>query len=130
MSHPPTHPGTGELALSTENRQKVTAKLVLSGHSNIDKTKVLKTNGRFMKVESFAECSRGAFCDTFDLHQGIIGLENHFLVFFFEWPLKTGFSVGLDEIYQLAINGKNMLSCVDMIQLYSPLEFAAEICRA
>ena len=32
-------------------------KPVLSGHSKIDKTKVLKTNGSLMKVESIAECS-------------------------------------------------------------------------
>ena len=34
-----------------------TVKPVLSGHSNIDKTKVLKTNGSLMKVESIAEYS-------------------------------------------------------------------------
>ena len=45
-----------------------TVKPVLSGHSKIDKTKVLKTNGSLMKVKSFAECSLGAFCNTFDLH--------------------------------------------------------------
>ena len=33
-----------------------------------DKTKVLNTNGRLMKVESIAECSLGAFCNNFDLH--------------------------------------------------------------
>ena len=50
-------------------------KPVLSGHSKIDKTKVLKTNESSMKVESIAECSLvivecslGAFCNTFDLH--------------------------------------------------------------
>ena len=32
-----------------------TVKLVLSGHSKIDKTNVLKTNGSLMKVESIAE---------------------------------------------------------------------------
>ena len=41
---------------------------VLSGHSKIDKAKVLKTNGSLMKVESIAECSFGAFCNTFDLY--------------------------------------------------------------
>ena len=41
-----------------------TVKPVLSGHSKIDKTKVLKTNGSLMKVESIAE----AFCNAFDLH--------------------------------------------------------------
>ena len=45
-----------------------TVKPVLSGQSKIDKTKVLKTNGSLMKVESIAECSLGAFCNTFDLH--------------------------------------------------------------
>ena len=34
------------------------------------------TNGSLMKVESIA-----AFCNSFDLHEGIIGLENQFLVF-------------------------------------------------
>ena len=45
-----------------------TAKPVLSGHSKIGKTRVLKTNGSLMKVESIAECSKRAFCNTFDLH--------------------------------------------------------------
>ena len=43
-------------------------KPVLSGHSKIDKTKILKTNGSLMTVDSIAECSLGAFCNTFDLH--------------------------------------------------------------
>ena len=34
-----------------------------------------------MKVDSIAECSVGAFCNTFDLHLAIIGLENQLLVF-------------------------------------------------
>ena len=34
-----------------------TVKPVLNGHSKIGKTKVLKTNGSLMKVESIAECS-------------------------------------------------------------------------
>ena len=45
-----------------------TVKPVLKDHSEIDKTKVLKTIGSLMKVESIAECSLGAFCNTFDLH--------------------------------------------------------------
>ena len=36
--------------------KRTTAKPVLSGHSKIDKTKVLKTNGSLMKFESIAEC--------------------------------------------------------------------------
>ena len=46
-----------------------TVKPVLSGHSKIDKTKILMTNGSLMKAKSTAECS---------LHYGIIGIENHF----------------------------------------------------
>ena len=53
-----------------------TVKPVLSGHLKIDKTKVLKTNGSLMKVKSIAECSLGAFCNTFDLHEAIIGHGN------------------------------------------------------
>ena len=43
---------------------KIHSKPVLSGHSKIGKTKVLKTNVSVMKVESIV----GAFCNTFDLH--------------------------------------------------------------
>ena len=56
---------------------QATVKPVLSGHSKKDKTKVLKTNGSLMKVERIAECSLGAFCNTFDLHEDIIGLETN-----------------------------------------------------
>ena len=45
-----------------------TVKPVLSGHSKTDKTKVLKTNGSLMNVESIAECFLGAFCNSFGLH--------------------------------------------------------------
>ena len=51
---------------------------VLSGHSQIGKIKVLKTNGSLMKVESIAECSLGAFCNNFDVHYAVISLENQF----------------------------------------------------
>ena len=44
------------------------SKHVLSGHSKIDKIKVLMENGSLMKVESIAECSNGAFCNTYDLY--------------------------------------------------------------
>ena len=59
-----------------------TVKPVLRGHSKINKTKVLKTNGILMKFKSIAECSLGAFCNTFDLHFMIIVLVNQFLFFF------------------------------------------------
>ena len=47
-----------------------------------------------MQVESIAECSLGAFCNTFDMHHANIGLDktNNFMPFV-EWPLKTGFTV-------------------------------------
>ena len=41
--------------------------LFLCGHSKIDKTKILKTDGSLMHVKSIAERSLGAFCNTFDL---------------------------------------------------------------
>ena len=53
-----------------------------------DKTKVLKTNGSLMKVESIAECSHGAFCNTFDLYYAIISLENQSSVFFLSGDLR------------------------------------------
>ena len=39
------------------------------------------TNGSLMNAESIAECTRGAICNTFDLHLAKIGLENQFVVF-------------------------------------------------
>ena len=50
------------------NNFGITVKPVLSGHSKIDKTKVLKTNGSLMTVQNIAECSLGAFYNSFDLH--------------------------------------------------------------
>ena len=41
---------------------------VLSRHSKKDKMKVLMEKCILMKVASIAECSFGAFCNTFDLH--------------------------------------------------------------
>ena len=38
-----------------------TLKPVLSGHSK-------KTNYHLMQVKSIADCSKGAFCNPFDLH--------------------------------------------------------------
>ena len=53
-----------------------------NGHSKIYKTKVVKTNGRKMKVERIAQCSLGTFCNSFDLHYVIIGLEKQYLYSF------------------------------------------------
>ena len=44
------------------------SKTCLKRPLKIDKTKVLKTNGSLKKVESIAECSKRALCNTFDLH--------------------------------------------------------------
>ena len=41
-----------------------TVKPVLSSHSKIGKTKVLKTGGSLMQVLSIAECSPAAFSNT------------------------------------------------------------------
>ena len=49
-------------------KQTYTVKTVLSDHSKIDKIKVLMTDGSLMNVECIAECSLGAFCNTFDMH--------------------------------------------------------------
>ena len=51
----------------------------------IDKTKNLLINGSLMNVKSIAECFLSAFRDNWP--------SNPILVFFFEWPLKTGFTV-------------------------------------
>ena len=47
---------------------------ILSGHSKIDKTKGLRPCGSLMHIKNTAE-----FCNTFDMHYAIIGLENLFL---------------------------------------------------
>ena len=60
----------------------ITVKPILSCHSKNDKTNALKTNDSLMKVKSIAEHFFGAFCNTFECHQAIIGLKNKFLVFF------------------------------------------------
>ena len=72
----------------------------------IDKTKVLKTNSSLMKVESIAECSLGAFCNTFDLQKAIIALENQFLVFFLSGHLRQVllYFIKLSSLNQLTSN--------------------------
>ena len=55
-----------------------TVKPVWIGHAKIDKTKVLKTNGSFMKVKPVLSDIRS--------RKPIFGL-------LFEWPRKTGFTV-------------------------------------
>ena len=69
-----------------------TVKPVLSGHSKIDKTKILKTNGSLMQVENIAECSPWSIQQCFwpalsnnRSWKPIFGL-------LFERSLKTGFT--------------------------------------
>ena len=68
---------------------------VLSGHSKLDKTKILMTNDSLMKAKSIAECSSWSilqyFCPALSDNRSwktILGL-------LLEWPLKTGFTVFL-----------------------------------
>ena len=70
VSMEPLHSFHSNKKLNRQHSKENTVKPVLSGHSKIDKTKVLKVNGSLMKVESIAdaECPLGAFCNTFDLH--------------------------------------------------------------
>ena len=58
-----THKTVRQSVLAPEQREST-----VSGHSKIDKTKTLMTSSSLMKIESIAECSLGAFCNTFDLH--------------------------------------------------------------
>ena len=64
-----------------------------SGHSKIDKTKGLKTDGSLLKVESIAECSKGSILQYFPPSLSYrLSLRSLFLSIF-EWLLKTGFTV-------------------------------------
>ena len=70
--------------------QRYTQQRLLRQISAKCRSKVLQN----ARVERIAECSLGAFCNTFDLQYAIIGLDktNNFLPFV-EWPLKAGFTV-------------------------------------
>ena len=52
--------------LLQQDEYQNTVKPVLKCHSQ--KTINLKTKYRLMQVKSIAECSKGTFCNTFDLH--------------------------------------------------------------
>ena len=64
-----------------------TVKPVLNGHSKIDKTKILMTNGSLMKVESIAESAIILTCI-----KRLLVLKTNFC-FFWEWLFYTGFTV-------------------------------------
>ena len=48
-----------------EHRKTLYSKACLSGHSEIDKTKILMENGSLMKVKSIAECSHWSILQYF-----------------------------------------------------------------
>ena len=50
----------------------VTVKPVVSGHSKRRPKMVFKTNYCLMQIKNIAECSKRAFCNTFDLHEATI----------------------------------------------------------
>ena len=59
------------------------------------------TNGSLMKVVSIAECSP---CNTFDLHYGIIGLENQFeWPFYIQGPQNLEIVLSLDKFVLLSL---------------------------
>ena len=49
-------------------RLRVYSKTCVKGHSQKRPKMVFKTSYRLMQVKSIAECSKGAFCNTFDLN--------------------------------------------------------------
>ena len=66
-----------------------------------DQKLVFKTDYHLMQVKSIAECSKRAFCNTFDLHKATSPVENQndleldFKVFFFVDSCCSG--IVLDE---------------------------------
>ena len=71
-----------------------TVKPVISSHSNRSKNLVWEANYCLMQVKSIAECSKGgAFCNTLTFIKQPFVIKI-FVLSIFEWPLKTGFTVG------------------------------------
>ena len=79
---------------------RITVKPVLSGHSKLDKTKILLTNGSLMQVESIAECPWSILQYFWP---ALNGLENQFFGRFEGGPFSTGFTV-----YRLVCANKTM----------------------
>ena len=52
-----------------------TVKPVLSGHSKRNPKLIFKSDYRIMQVKSIAECSLGAFCNSFDFHKATYHLS-------------------------------------------------------
>ena len=78
---------------NTEFRNNYTVKPVLSGHSKIDKTKILMKNGSLMKVKSIAECSHWSILQYFWPSLSDNRSWKPVFRLLFEWPLKTRFTV-------------------------------------
>ena len=57
-----------ERKVSTECLGKLYSKICLKWPLKNRQNKALKTHESLMQVESIAECSHGAFCNTFDMH--------------------------------------------------------------
>ena len=71
------------------------------GHSKRRQKYVFKTDYPLMQVKSIAECSKRAFCNTFDLHYFRPYVVKTFVLSIFEWPFKTGFTVLYPNLYLL-----------------------------
>ena len=66
--------------------------MALSGRSKRRQKLVFKTDYRLMQAKSIAECSKRAFCNTFDLHKLSFVIKT-FVLSSFEWPFYTDFTV-------------------------------------
>ena len=78
------------------------SKTCVKQQSQKDRKFVFKTNYRLMQVKNIAECSKRAFCNTFDLHKATINFVFHITVLsIFEWPLYT--VTGFTVVYSLGI---------------------------
>ena len=67
---------------------ETTVKPVLMGHSKRTPKLVFNTNYGLMQVKSIAECSKGSILQYFGP-----SLSYDLCFVYFEWPLKTGFTV-------------------------------------
>ena len=91
---------------------RYTVKPVISGHSKRKPKLVFKNDYCSMQVKSIAECSKGsivlehsAILSTFIKLPFVI---KTFVLSFFEWPLKTGFTVcnGPCKVYCIKPEGR------------------------
>ena len=88
----------------------VYSKTCENGHSKIDKIKILTKNGSLVRAKVFLNAPHVAFCNTSDLHEGIIGLENQFWVFFSGGRLK--FFLTFNNLLE---SKTNISLCTDLI---------------